>query len=646
MESLPEFRNEPYTDFSVPANRRAMKAALRNVKAQFGREYELRIGGECFRTGDPLKSLNPSNVREVVGVHHKATPDLAARAVETAYDYFPEWRATPAEDRVRRLLRAAAILRERKMEFDAWLVYEAGKTWPEAEADVSEAIDFCEYYAREMLRLSGPQPVVQLSGERDEMRYLPLGAGVVIPPWNFPLAILCGMTVAALVTGNTVVLKPSSETPTIAVKFGEVLLEAGFPERGFSVVTGSGSAIGDLLVQHPKVRFVAFTGSRDVGLRINELAAKPQPGQIWIKRVVAEMGGKDAIIVDADADLDKAVEGVLASAFGYQGQKCSACSRAIVDAKVYEPFLAKLKERASALKVGPADDPANYMGPVISEGAQRAIREYIETGKREGRPVLDAAASARRRMVRRAHGHRRRRPQSPHLSGGDLRSRPRGEQGAGFRTRAGACQRLAVRPDRRHLLEQPGARARGPRAFLRRQPLREPQVHGRHGRGASVRRLQHVGDGFESRRAGLPAAVHASPVHRRKGVVGQALGLRRPLRPPYRNVRNSGPRRCSTPLKLNSIVPSPRTRMIETAELCITPARRIRFPFTPSAFPIQMAMGVADVNTATARPSGCGANGALALSTRARNSAQDSTLAVNRPSIHAITDAISQGDQE
>ncbi len=393
MERLPEFRNEPYIDFSVPANRRAMEQALRNVKAQFGREYELRIGSECFRTGDKLQSLNPSNVREVVGIHHKATPELAARAVEAAYDYFPAWRATPAEERVRRLLRAAAILRERKLEFDAWLVYEAGKTWPEAEADVSEAIDFCEYYAREMLRLSGPQPVVQLSGERDEMRYLPLGAGVVIPPWNFPLAILCGMTVAALVTGNTVVLKPSSETPTIAVKFGEVLLEAGFPERSFSVVTGSGSAIGDLLVQHPKVRFVAFTGSRDVGLRINELAAKPQPGQVWIKRVVAEMGGKDAIVVDADADLDKAVEGVLASAFGYQGQKCSACSRAIVDAKVYEPFLAKLKDRASALKVGPADDPENYMGPVISEGAQRTIREYIETGKREGRPVLEPAAA-------------------------------------------------------------------------------------------------------------------------------------------------------------------------------------------------------------------------------------------------------------
>src|SRR6185503_2935430 len=222
-----------------------------------------------------------------------------------------------------------------------------------------------------MERLSGPQPVSQLPGEKDEMRYLPLGVGLVIPPWNFPLAILAGMTVAALVTGNTVVLKPSSETPTIAAKFAEALREAGFPERSFCLLTGSGSAIGDLLVEHPQTRFVAFTGSRDVGLRINELAAKHQKGQLWIKRVIAEMGGKDAIVVDADSDLDKAVEGVAVSAFGYQGQKCSACSRAIVDEKVYDEFLEKLKTRVEAMRIGAADDPANYMGPVISAGARK-----------------------------------------------------------------------------------------------------------------------------------------------------------------------------------------------------------------------------------------------------------------------------------
>ncbi len=386
--SLPGFRNEPYTDFSTPANRGAMEKALDRVRSAFGREYRLRIGGEWIATGDVLASLNPSRLEEVVGLHHKATVELANRAVESAWSAFPEWSRTPARERVRMLLDAARILRARKMEFDAWLVYEAGKTWPEAEADVSEGIDFCEYYAREMLRLDGPQPVVQLPGERDETIYIPLGVGVVIPPWNFPLAILAGMTVAALVTGNTVVLKPSSETPTIAAKFAEVLLEAGFPESSFTLLTGSGSVVGDALVEHPKTRFICFTGSRDVGLRINELAARRRPGQMWIKRVIAEMGGKDAIIVDAGADIDKAADGVLASAFGYQGQKCSACSRAIVDAQVYDLFLEKLSAKTRNIQVGPADDPRHYMGPVIAESARKSILSYIEIGRKEGRLVV------------------------------------------------------------------------------------------------------------------------------------------------------------------------------------------------------------------------------------------------------------------
>jgi 1-pyrroline-5-carboxylate dehydrogenase len=394
-QSTIEFRNEPYTDFSTPANRKAMEEALATVRGQFGREYDLRIAGERFRTPDKLKSVNPSNPTEVVGIHDKATPAMATQAIESAHAFFPEWSRTDPAERIAMLRRAAQVIRGRKMEFDAWLVYEAGKSWAEAEADVSEAIDFCEYYALEMERLSGPQPVSQLPGEKDEMQYLPLGVGVVIPPWNFPLAILAGMTVAALVTGNTVVLKPSSETPTIAAKFAEALLEAGFPERSFTLLTGSGSTIGDLIVQHPKTRFVAFTGSRDVGLRINELAAKHQPGQIWIKRVIAEMGGKDAIVVDADSDLDQAVEGVAVSAFGYQGQKCSACSRAIVDEKVYDEFLSKLQSRVAGIRIGPADDPANYMGPVISEGAQRTILSYIETGKREGRVIAGGDAPSK-----------------------------------------------------------------------------------------------------------------------------------------------------------------------------------------------------------------------------------------------------------
>ena len=385
MPVLPAFVNEPYSDFSKPHVWSAAEAALRTVRAEFDREYPLWIAGTAHRTGDISASTNPSCPDEIVGRPHKATAELATLAIEDAYAYFPDWRRTSPQYRVDLLVRVAAILRERKFEFDAWLVVEAGKTWPEAEAEIAEAIDFCEYYAREMLRLADAPPLVQLPGERDEMVYLPLGAGVIIPPWNFPLAILAGMTVAALVAGNTVVIKPSSETPVIAHKFAEVLREAGFPPRSFSLCVGSGSVVGDVLVENVKTRFISFTGSRDVGLRINELAAKHRAGQIWIKRVIAEMGGKDAIVVDREADLESAVAGVTQSAFGYSGQKCSACSRAIIDEMVYDAFLDMLRARVEAITVGPSHDRANFMGPVISTAAKKTITQYIEVGKGEGR---------------------------------------------------------------------------------------------------------------------------------------------------------------------------------------------------------------------------------------------------------------------
>jgi 1-pyrroline-5-carboxylate dehydrogenase len=387
LRTLPAFANEPYADFSKPENRQKMEAALAKAKSEKGREYEILIAGERLKTGDLLKSVNPSRSSEVVGLHHKATGEMANRAIEQAYAYFAEWSRVPAEDRISMLLRAAQLLRERKFEFNAWMVLEAGKTWVEAEAELGEAVDFCEYYARLAMKLAHPDSLTQMPGERDELVYLPLGVGVVIPPWNFPLAILTGMTVAALVTGNTVVIKPSSETPTIAHKLAELLLDAGFPPKSFSLCVGSGAVIGDLLVEHPKTRFVSFTGSRDVGLRINELAAKPRKGQIWIKRVVAEMGGKDAIVVDRETDVDTAVQGVLVSAFGYQGQKCSACSRAIVDAAIYDEFIAKLKPKVEAIKIGQSDNPDIYLGPVISAGARKTILDYIEVGKKEGRLI-------------------------------------------------------------------------------------------------------------------------------------------------------------------------------------------------------------------------------------------------------------------
>ncbi len=390
---MPPFVNEPYADFNKPENAAAARAAWQKIRADLGKEYDLLIAGERRTASAKLESVNPAKPSEIVGVHQKGSEQDARDAVEAAYAYFPTWSDVPVEQRAAYLVRIAGLIRERKFEYDAWLVLEAGKTWAEAEADVAEAIDFCEYYARLALKLAKPEPLVQLSGERDEMVYLPLGVGIVIPPWNFPLAILVGMTVAALVTGNTVVIKPSSDTPTIAAKFAETMLEAGLPPQCFSLLTGSGAAIGDTLVSHPKTRFVSFTGSREVGLHINELAAKTPKGQIWIKRVVAEMGGKDAIIVDRDTDLEQAATGVVYSAFGYQGQKCSACSRAIVDSAVYDEFVDKIKSKVETLTMGPPEQVENYLGPVISARARDTILNYIETGKKEGRLISGGGAA-------------------------------------------------------------------------------------------------------------------------------------------------------------------------------------------------------------------------------------------------------------
>src|SRR5215211_3314547 len=334
-----EFRNEPFTDFTKEDNAQAMRAALERIKNELGREYPLVIGGERITTGNTLDSINPANRTQVVGRFNKATKELANRAVEEAAKAFETWKNTPAADRAALLFRAAAILRERKHELSAWMIHEVAKTWPEADGDTAEAIDFCEFYAREMLRYASEQPLTHIPGEQNKLEYIPLGVGAVIPPWNFPLAIMAGMTVASVVTGNTVVLKPSSDAPAIAFKFFEILEEAGLPAGVVNFMTGSGAEVGDVVVDHPKTRYIAFTGSKEIGLRINERAAKVHEGQVWIKRVVAEMGGKDAIIVADDADLEEAATGVVQSAFGFQGQKCSACSRAIIDASVYEEMI-------------------------------------------------------------------------------------------------------------------------------------------------------------------------------------------------------------------------------------------------------------------------------------------------------------------
>jgi 1-pyrroline-5-carboxylate dehydrogenase len=292
------------------------------------------------------------------------------------------------------VFRAADIFRQRKFELSAWIVSEVGKSWAEADADTAETIDFLEFYGREMLRLAGPHSVTPMKGERNYLVYIPLGVGIVIPPWNFPAAIAAGMTAASLVTGNTVILKPSEESPTIAAKVVDILYEAGVPKEALNFLTGYGEVVGDALVRHPKTRYIAFTGSKEVGLLISENAGKKAPGQIWIKRAVLEMGGKDATIVDEEADVDAAVEGVALAAFGYQGQKCSACSRAIVSEKVYDSFVQKLVERAKKFTVGPAEDPANYMGPVVSKTAMETIFGYIDLGKKEGKLVLGGERAA------------------------------------------------------------------------------------------------------------------------------------------------------------------------------------------------------------------------------------------------------------
>jgi 1-pyrroline-5-carboxylate dehydrogenase len=392
--AIKPFKNEKYTDFSKADARRKQILAIENLEAKLGKEYPLIIGGEKIYTENKLNSTNPSDPAQIVGVFQKGTASDAQRAMEVALAKFEDWKLIPPKKRADYLFRAAKIMRKRRFELNAVMILEVGKTWPEADGDTAEAIDFLEFYAREMLRYDGRQPVVQYKGEKDELVYIPLGVGVVIPPWNFPLAILTGMTSAAVVTGNTVVLKPSSDSPLIAYKFMEVMEEAGLPEGVINFVSGPGSAVGDTLVMHPKTRFISFTGSKEVGIHIYEEAAKVKPGQIWLKRVVAEMGGKDSIIVDEGVNLDEVAAGITVAAYGFQGQKCSACSRAIIHENVYDKLLEKLVKKANAITVGAAKEQSNYMGPVINKGSMEKMLEYIQIGIKEGGRLVAGGTQA------------------------------------------------------------------------------------------------------------------------------------------------------------------------------------------------------------------------------------------------------------
>ena len=388
---LPPFRNEEYFDYSLPENQTRMLQALSKVKGELGREYDLMIGDSKLRTQEKIISVNPARPAEVIGIHQRAEAEHVEAAMQVALTAFESWKRVRVEERAQILLRLAQLSRERRFELNAWLILEVGKNWAEAEADIAEAIDFFEYYAREALRLDEATTPIQFPGEKNQLRYVPLGVGTVISPWNFPFAIMAGMTTAAMVCGNTVILKPSPDAPTIATKFMELLAEAGAPKGVVTLCNSEGPGFGSAVVTHPQTRFIAFTGSKAVGLQIHKNAAETQPGQNFIRRTILELGGKDCVVVAGDCDLDAAVEGVALSAFGFSGQKCSAASRAIVDASIYDDFLQRLTKRVAQISAG---DPAEnfYAGPVVNERALKRVLEYIEIGKREGRLVLGGHA--------------------------------------------------------------------------------------------------------------------------------------------------------------------------------------------------------------------------------------------------------------
>tara|TARA_R110000850_G_scaffold22210_29_gene65189 strand:- start:7887 stop:10901 length:3015 start_codon:yes stop_codon:yes gene_type:complete len=381
------FQNEPLTDFSLEESRQKMREALETVEDQFGKEYPLLINGRAIDTKATLTSRNPSHLSESLGTISSASADDAIDAIDAARRAFPGWSKTEPQYRAEYLELIAANMRRKRFELAAWIVYECGKPWEEADGDVVEAIDFCMYYADQMRKLSDPRHC-DVPGEENVYFYRPRGTVAVIAPWNFPLAILTGMTAAALVTGNTVVMKPAEQSSIVAAKLMDLIHESGIPDGVVNFLPGVGEEVGPELVGSPDVEMITFTGSRDVGLAINESASNTDIRQKMVKRVVAEMGGKNAIIVDDDADLDEAVLGVIHSAFNYAGQKCSACSRVIVVESIHDVFVSRLVEATKSLKIGPAEDPGTIVGPVIDQDARQRIQEYIEIGKEEATLAL------------------------------------------------------------------------------------------------------------------------------------------------------------------------------------------------------------------------------------------------------------------
>jgi 1-pyrroline-5-carboxylate dehydrogenase len=388
---LPPYQTLSYTDFTDPAGAAAFRDALGVVEGELGIHAPLVIGGEQIVTDRVIRSVDPSRPGRLVGTASSATSEHAVAALDAAWEAFPSWSNRPAAERAELIHRVGDLMAERIYEFAAWQTFEAGKNWAEAEADVAEAIDFCRYYAHQALEMDEPLPVYSHPGETNESWLQPIGAGVVIPPWNFPLAILVGMTVGPVAAGNTVVLKPASNTPLVGWGFMQAVEQAGIPAGVVNFLPGPGSEVGDTLVDHPRTRFINFTGSKEIGLRIASRSSVVHEGQKWMKRAYMEMGGKDALIVDDTTDLDAAADDAVRSAFGFQGQKCSACSRLIVMDAVHDELVAKIVERVEELSIGaPAEN--HPIGPVVSEEQYRAILAEIESGKAEGTLVAGGRA--------------------------------------------------------------------------------------------------------------------------------------------------------------------------------------------------------------------------------------------------------------
>ncbi len=387
------FKNEPLLDFSIARNRKNMADALKSTRAIANREYPLLIGGIEVRTEHEILSLNPARPQEVIGRVSSATKKEADAAIKESLANRNEWRKTGPEKRAAYLFKAAEEMRKRRFELAALEVLEVGKAWQDADGDVAEAIDYLEYYGREMVRFGEPRILGDYPGEENDYRYVPRGVGVVISPWNFPLAIATGMTAAAIVAGNCVIFKPSGLSPVIGYRLCEIFFSAGLPAGVLQFLPGPGDDVGEYLVSHPSVDFIAFTGSKDVGLRIVKLAGETKDGQSNVKRVIAELGGKNAVIVDETADIDETVKGVIDSAFGYQGQKCSACSRVIVIGDIFQELCDRLIEATLSIRVGWPESPGSFLGPLIDETAVKKIRQYIEIGKKEGKSILEREIS-------------------------------------------------------------------------------------------------------------------------------------------------------------------------------------------------------------------------------------------------------------